>query len=637
MASRTRCRGRPCEPSAERLLWVKLGKVSQLPPLSARAAGQAAVAPAGVGHGSISTGTEADLRAMLARLDGSGYRGYKEIRGSYTMGSCRLHIDHVQADPYASPSRVRLVVPQSTGRFPPECLATRAGGNGLCAYLAVELDRRARARSRPPGSGPSGIIQIDAPGQELIERTALLVDTEQAEARLAVGLPAAGRRISGTEAARLLCDELPAMAAEVLDYGCHDPAAVLAYVQARETASAARLELERRDLVAFVADGSVLPRVSGVDHRPLPSPDAVSFVSPATLRVQLDLPHVGMVSGMGIPRGITLIVGGGFHGKSTLLRALELGVYDHRPGDGRELVVTDPSAVKIRAEDGRRVCGVDISPFIGPLPNGGDTAAFCTDNASGSTSQAAATMEALETGCRLLLLDEDTTATNFMIRDQRMQHLIHDDHEPITPFVDRVRQLYTDCGVSTVLVTGGSGDYLDVADTVVEMRHYQPQDVTAQARAVAASLPTRRRQASATFPAWGKGRRPQPHSVDPRRGQRPVSVKARGARKVILGEQEIDLAALEQLVEPAQARAVGAALAYAGERYMDGTRTVAQIVELVEQDLESGGLDVLDPRLVGDHARFRPQELAAALNRLRALQVVLAPAPGPTPAGEKPS
>ena len=153
----------------------------------------------------------------------------------------------------------------------------------------------------------------------------------------------------------------------------------------------------------------------------------------------------------GFPQGITLIVGGGFHGKSTLLNALEAGVYNHKPNDGRELVITDPDVVKIRAEDGRSVSGVDISPFINNLPFGQETTQFSTENASGSTSQAANIMEALECEELLrMLVDEDTAATNFMIRDQRMQQLIAKDKEPITPFIDRVRQLYNEHNVSTI-------------------------------------------------------------------------------------------------------------------------------------------------------------------------------------------
>ncbi len=236
-------------------------------------------------------------------------------------------------------------------------------------------------------------------------------------------------------------------------------------------------------LVAFIANGAILPRESGVSEKPL-TQGALPFLAPPSLEIEVELPNQGKIKGLGIKKGITLITGGGFHGKSTLLKALERGIYNHIPGDGREGVVTLESAVKIRAEDGRFIASTDISPFISNLPFNLDTQKFSTPNASGSTSQAANIIEALESKSKLLLLDEDTCATNFMIRDKRMQTLIHKEDEPITPFIDRVKELYTSFGVSTILVLGGCGDYLEVADTVIMMKNYKPLDVTLPAKKI---------------------------------------------------------------------------------------------------------------------------------------------------------
>jgi predicted ABC-class ATPase len=386
-------------------------------------------------------------------------------------------------------------------------------------------------------------------------------------------------------------------------------------------------------LVAFVADGSILPRRSGVDDRPLRGDNVVPFRSPDSLRVEVMLPHAGQVTGMGIPQGVTLIVGGGYHGKSTLLLALERGVYNHIPGDGRELVVTDSTAVKIRAEDGRRVEGVDIRPFVNNLPDHSNAAAFRTDNASGSTSQAANIIEALEVGARVLLLDEDTCATNLMIRDARMQALVEKSGEPITPFIDRVRQLLEfpsfegeirgRKGVSSILVLGGSGDYFEVADTVIRMDSYRPQDVTTTAQTIAAQHPTGRRvEAAGTWPALTR-RRPVAGSLNPRKGKREVSIKARALRAVLFGAEEIDMSAVAQLVDEGQVRAIGQALNLARERYMADQRDVAAVVEAVMQEIDQKGLDALDHRQTGDYVAFRFYELAAALNRLRTLKVQL--------------
>jgi predicted ABC-class ATPase len=324
---------------------------------------------------------------------------------------------------------------------------------------------------------------------------------------------------------------------------------------------------------------------------------------------------------MGMPEGITLIVGGGYHGKSTLLRAIELGVYNHIPGDGRELVVTNPAAVKIRAEDGRSIAGVDISPFINQLPQGRSTTNFATANASGSTSQGANIIEALEVGAKVLLVDEDTAATNFMIRDRRMQELIAKDKEPITPFIDKIRQLYLDYHVSTILVMGGSGDYFDVADTVVAMDNFQPQDVTAKAKGIAQQHFNERQSEGGTEFGQITHRIPLPAGIDPSRGRRAVKLKVRDVDQVAFGSEDIDLGAVEQIVDVGQLRAIASAIVYAKENYLDGKRSISEILDQVMAEISAQGLDVVTPFPQGDLALFRRFELAAALNRLRSLQV----------------
>jgi predicted ABC-class ATPase len=324
---------------------------------------------------------------------------------------------------------------------------------------------------------------------------------------------------------------------------------------------------------------------------------------------------------MGIPRGVTLIVGGGFHGKSTLLSALERAVYPHIPGDGRELVAVDPSAVKIRAEDGRSVQKVDISPFITNLPLGRDTASFSSENASGSTSQAANIMEALEAGSTLLLLDEDTSATNFMIRDERMQQLISKDREPITPFVDKVKKLYRDHGVSTILVMGGSGDYFDVADVVIAMDTYLPHDVSARAREISEKYRAARDdEGGALFGAITR-RAPDPACFDPSRGRREVKIDAKGRHRILYGTLEIDLDGLSQLVDTAQTRAVGNIIhRYATEYAPQGDALIEGLTRVMDT-VHNSGLDTLVSGKTGDLACPRLFEAAGAVNRMRTLVV----------------
>ncbi len=365
---------------------------------------------------------------------------------------------------------------------------------------------------------------------------------------------------------------------------------------------------------------SAPPRRSGIDDRPL-TERPVPFASPDSLRCAFTTPNRGTVHGMGIPDGITLIVGGGFHGKSTLLNALNRSVYPHIPGDGREYVVTDPTAVKIRAEDGRSVTGVDISPFIQNLPFGKETEFFSTPNASGSTSQAANIMEALEMGSRLLLIDEDTSATNFMIRDERMQALVAKEKEPITPFVDKVRQLREELGVSTILVMGGSGDYLDCADRVLMMEAYRPVDVTAQARAVVQTHASRRKSEGGGRFGAIRIRSARPEGFDPRRGRRDVRIDARGVQEILFGRETIALGAVEQLVDISQTRAIGDLIHYYSKNHAKSTSSIQEGLARSLQDVQERGFDLLSPYRLGSYAMPRLFEVAAAVNRMRSLRI----------------
>lgn len=561
-----------------------------------------------------------NLHQLLLQLDDRSYKAYKDIKGSYKFPDFTLIIDRVQGDPFASPSQVRVQLPQSVADFPRNLYQTRSREIALRDYLTRQFDRAARDVSSRRGTGNSGLIAINKIGQSVLDRTSAFVTDQFIEVRFIVGLPARGRSIAGRQAAQMLCEDIPNIVDQAIKYHSLDAAEIRYHVETVEDADWLRQQLGERGLVAFIPDGAILPRRSGVDDQPLSS-DAVAFQSPESLRVEFTCPNRGLVTGMGIPAGITLIIGGGYHGKSTLLRAIELGVYNHIPNDGRELVVTHPAAVKIRAEDGRSIASVDISPFINQLPQGRSTSQFSTTNASGSTSQAANIMEALEVGAQLLLVDEDTAATNFMIRDRRMQQLIAKDKEPITPFIDKVRQLYTDYGISTILVMGGSGDYFDVADTVIAMENFQPNDVTEKAKAIALANRTER------TPEGGKQfgqitpRIPLPESIDPSRGHQDVKLKVRDVDEVVFGTEEIDLGAVEQIVEAGQLRAIAKAIVHAKDHYINERRTLPEILDRVMADIESQGLDVIANMPEGDLVLFRRFELAAALNRLRTLKV----------------
>ncbi|WP_255456076.1 ABC-ATPase domain-containing protein [Corynebacterium sp. NML180780] len=566
-------------------------------------------------------GTIDQLDRMCRDIDGADYGAYKKLAGEYEAGEFRLVVDKVQSDPFASPSKIRVIVPRDALDVGGEFTATRGDRIAVADVLAREaaaLLRSGGAPGRGGGSGKSNTISIGALGQEVLERTNVLVGERDVEFRLLVGLPARGRRVLGKQAAQLLTQDVPRLAqraAAVSRQALEDAVWLL------RDQEALRAELPGRGLVAFVADGANLPRASGASDLPLSG--GVPFRSPEPLRVTFDLPSGRTVTGMGVPEGLTVIVGGGYHGKSTLLRALERGVYPHTLGDGREFAITRADAVTVRAEDGRPVTSQDISAFIANLPNGADTAHFSTANASGSTSQAANVIEALQASASTLLIDEDTSATNFMIRDTVMAELIAADREPITPFSARVRGLYEELGVSTVLVAGGSGAYLGLADTVIALDAYVPSDVTERAHAVGrghepAQLPVTpemfapdaRTLSGPTFVSGGSG------------GGRRRGPKARGQDTISVGKSDIDMSFLPQLAGAPQTAAIAAALERLDEWCGRGGAPVAVGVEKLLGELEADGLAALVPGRAhpGHLTAPRRFEILAAVNRYRGLR-----------------
>ena len=564
--------------------------------------------------------TSNDLKNLLSRIDRRGYPAYKDTRGSYQFPGYVLSIDHVQGDPFAAPSKVSIHVGGRQAGFPEELYRLPCQRIALQDALTRRFGRLAgQASLQAKGSGHSGLISISRCGQEVLERTACQLNpsTGSITLRLEVGFPANGRTINARELEKILFDLLPRCVESSLIYRNLDKSRLQAIADLAEDQQAIRDLLPQLGLCAFVADGSILPRSSGVSS--LPMKDAVPFRSPQELSVTLDLPHRGKLTGMGIRQGVTLIVGGGYHGKSTLLKALELGVYNHIAGDGREYVITDESVVKLRSEDGRSIRRTDISMFINDLPNGKDTTVFSTEDASGSTSQAANVVEALEAETSLLLIDEDTSATNFMVRDELMQRVIHRDMEPITPFIDRVRELYEDHGISTILVAGSSGAYFHVADTILQMDRYVPKDITALAKREAAAFPVHTTPLPAA-PLPGFDRRPTPSPEF--RGDR-IKLKSLGRDGVSINRETIDLRYVEQLRDGEQSAALGYAMVYAQQHLMDGRRTLRQIVAELEALLDAHGLESLCGGRSGVPflARPRKQEFFACFNRYRGLRL----------------
>lgn len=551
--------------------------------------------------------TQKELREQLRQIDHKGYKAYKVLEGEYEFGTYRLCIDHVQGDPFATPSRVRILY-YNKGSVPAEYIGGKYRKTAVEDALLRRLHRNLRicGDKERKGSGKSGLVTACRTGQEILERTAMRVAKEYIEARIEVGFPAFGRTIAAGALADILFDLLPEVVKRTFDPQRSLAKELEDAVFLADDQQYIRNQLKEQGLVAFVADGSVLPRESGVSQKPMKS--AVVFQSPASLAVDMDLPHRGKVRGMGIRRGITVVVGGGFHGKSTLLKSLERGVYNHIAGDGRELVITEESAYKLRAEEGRCIHQTDISMFISNLPTKADTTSFSTENASGSTSQAANTMEALASGSSLLLIDEDTSATNFMIRDERMAKLVSDEKEPITPFIRKVRSLYEDLGISTVLVAGSSGDFLAVADTVLQMDCYVAKDVTGRAKELASPLIEEKTKRN----LWIK---------KPVSKKRVEKAKVHGWDTISLDRMEIDLRYMEQIVDESQTAALAYIMQYVLERLADGKKSAVDLAEEVSRKLEKEGILSVTPKNygAGPASMVRRQEILSCLGRYRLL------------------
>lgn len=566
-----------------------------------------------------------DLRQMLRQIDRKSYPAYKSLTGTYQFDHYCLSIQHVQGDPFASPSRISISVSQNDAGFPPEYRNCRHRKTALEDYLVRCFGKQIqRFQFQAKGSGKSGLLSVSRPGQEILERTACTCTAENITLRFEVGFPAHGRTICSGELEKILFQYLPHCVNHTCFFSALSQKELQDVIFLADDQQEIRNLLPKLNLIAFVANGSILPRESGLSDRPLSQ--AVPFVSPESLTVTLQLPHRGTTRGLGIPKGITLIAGGGYHGKSTLLQALERGVYNHIAGDGRELVITDHTALKLRAEDGRKISGTDISLFINDLPNQKDTHCFSTLDASGSTSQAANIIEGLESGSHILLIDEDTSATNFMIRDELMQQIISRAKEPITPFLERARDLYENADISTVLVVGSSGSYFHIADTVLQMDCYRPLDITQKVQEICSShpvpslhapgfqLPSRHRCLNFKVPEPSRKKTPP---LKTQRTSELPKIKLAGKTAFSLNKETLDLRYLEQLTDSEQTAALAYLLRYILIHYKNSKKTLVEIVDEIEFQTQKRGLEFLfqSSDVPSGLAVPRRQELFACINR----------------------
>ena len=584
------------------------------------------------------TGNYKELQNLIEGMDGHNFGSYRGLVGTYSFDGFDLLINHVQADPFANPSSLTVRVPQDVAEFPAELFDEAWKRTALEDAL---LRRFGRAVSQNACHFPDfikgGEFFVSKPGPEILKRSAVEVSEEAVEVRFEASFPSRDRGVTARDMSTMLFEALPRIVRESLLHVSYAEGELEAIADLAEDQHALRVAIAERELVCFVADGAILPRESGISKRPMA--DAVAFSSPESMRCTIELPHAGSISGMGVPRGVTLIVGGGYHGKSTLVKAIESGVYDHVAGDGREFVVCDETAVKLRAEDGRSVRGVDISLFINNLPNGADTKSFWTEDASGSTSQAASTIEAAEAGSRVFILDEDTSAANFMVRDELMQAVITREEEPITPFVERLRDLYERAGISTIIVAGSSGAFFSVADTVIQMDSYMPHDITERVREVCS---TRGEKPVVGAPGFAMPREPRyvstpPHplvwktasiakreNAERRETGKPdaperIKVKAFNGVDIFVGTVGCDLRFVEQLVDVEQGKALANILRWCVEHDYLARLSVREMVDAVMKEIEENGITAVGNTRNPEAGLAMPrrQEIFACINRVR--------------------
>ena len=557
-----------------------------------------------------------ELKNELFKIDGKGYKAYKALEGRYDFKKYVLSIDHVQGDPFASPSRVRIIMDNKIAQIPEELFDNKNKEIAVCDFLTRLFSKNIRNQSEKIfGSGKSGLIEISRCPQEILERTAIIRNKNFFEVRFYVGFPARGRSVLARELEKIIFNIIPNIVESTFIYKNINKLALINRVKLMEDQCFIRENLKKKGLVAFVANGSILPRESGISARPLR--DGKKFVSPQALEVEFDTPNRGKIKGMGIPKGITLIVGGGYHGKSTLLKALELGIYNHIEGDGREFVITDESALKVRAEDGRAITSTDISLFINNLPNGKDTVKFNTENASGSTSQAANIIEAIEGKAKVLLIDEDTSATNFMIRDDIMQQLVVKEKEPITPFIDVAKSLYKRLGISTILVAGSCGDFFDIADLVIQMDCYEPYEVTTKAKELSRGKISLRDDLDIHIDF---GRVLVKGSIS--EGPKGIKIKNLGKDGLSINKENIDLKSVEQIVDGEQINTIGMTIKFIEDKYSGKDLTVEKIVDEIEKNLTKNLIGIDNTKGGnGSLAMPRKQEILCAINRLRTLKI----------------
>lgn len=578
-----------------------------------------------------------NLKSKIQRFNKCKYHLYQGLLGSYQFEKFIMNIDHIQADPFAPPSKITIKVPYENTLFPSSFIETDIRKVAFCDFIARYIASHIRTFTKDgKGSGNGGFCGIRYGTQKVIESNAVMIKDNHIELKFLVGFPAFGRSIASKEAIETLVHEIPTLIEHCVLNSDTMTVTIQEFITLAERQQELRTLCSHAGIVSFIANGSILARASAIDDKPMSSKKAKTFKSPKELEKSFTLSDGFHVTGMAIPKGVTLIAGGGFHGKSTLLSAISNAIYNHIPGDGREYCITDESAVFLRAEDGRSVSGIDISSFIHNLPNRQRSDFFYTENASGSSSQAANLVESCEMGSSLLLIDEDISATNFLIRDTRMRALVPDEKETITPLIAHIADLKSK-GISIVMVTGALGDFMAVADKVIIANNYEYTDQTVHANQIMEQFPLVEVEAT---PIDLRFNRTVNNDSIEYIGKKGMAIIAGEPGKVYLGREIIDMSAWNHLYDVSQYSTLAAILAYIKEKqYLNQAPQV--IWDKISKDIAKYGWEIFsnvglnhlskrqemrqekNPKPASNNWRYivktRPLDWHAALCRLRTL------------------
>jgi predicted ABC-class ATPase len=561
-----------------------------------------------------------EFYAMLMDIADKPISEYGRLAGDFDFSRYVLKVSQVPSESLEQPALFIVRVPQTIAGFAPHLFSTPVRRTALEDFLTRRIAEQIDVLAHYDEQGLSRRhLMVAEPGQKILPRTSLLVTEEYVEARIYVRLPQRDGRIDADRVKDIFFDELTSVVNHSLIACNLDEQEMNHFVDVMEDADQIRQMLPTRGLVSFVGEGSLPARLGDSDY------PAFENTTPLTmdesLLVDVDTPNAGTVKGLGVPTGVTLIVGDEYSSRAALMRAIASGIYNHVPGDGREQVITVPDAVHVAAETGRSIQKVDISSMI-PAQSGVRSDAFSAEQADACSAQAAAMVEALEVGARALLFDESESSAAFLTQDTRLMGLMPEAGARVTPLSARARQLADDLGVSIIVAGSASvAEFIPVADTILKIEAGRVSDVTDAAKKMDLNQLVTDSELVDVSSLVEKNRWVVPTSIDASAGPHDQMIKAEAVDLLQFGRSVIQLRNTSQIADKHQTATIGLILYYAKLRYMDEGRPIREIMDLIDRDLGTEGLECLSRDLRGDLARPRRYEIAAALNRLETMRI----------------